>query len=63
MLPEVAEQGFIAVLDSVYRSGQSYTAFDLPVRLQAPGLSAATLHRLDFVYQPIRDVAGWARGR
>lgn len=60
-LPEVVGQGFLELLDDVYRSGKAVTrygtSFSLP---EADG----TPHQgfIDFVYQPITDEAGGVVG-
>ena len=57
-LPEVVEQGFIELLDNVYRTGTPFLGKDLRVMLQrAPGAALEECY-LDFVYQPIRDGGG-----
>ena len=61
-LPETIEQGFVALLDQVYASGEAFTATGARVMLEAaPG---GDLHEtfLDFVYQPIRDADGAVSG-
>ena len=61
-LPETIEQGFVALLDQVYASGEAFTANGARVMLEAkPG---GTLREtfLDFVYQPIRDADGTVTG-
>jgi PAS domain S-box-containing protein len=61
-LPEIASQGFIELLDSVYRSGQPVFGSDVPVMLQrVPG---APLERrfVDQVYMPLRDPEGRVTG-
>ncbi|WP_052954743.1 PAS domain-containing sensor histidine kinase [Microvirga vignae] len=51
-LPEVVEQGFIRLLDRVYRSGEPFIGRGVRLHLQgADGRSEE--HFLDFVYQPI----------
>ncbi|MFC6224767.1 PAS domain-containing protein [Hymenobacter artigasi] len=50
-LPEVAEQGFIALLDHVYQSGETYHGNEVPVRL----LGAAEDQYFNFVYQQFRE--------
>lgn len=60
-LPEVVEQGFVELLDTVYRSGVAHRAMAAPVMLEyEPG--TVTTRMIDFVYQPIRneDGATWA---
>ncbi|HEY0038218.1 MAG TPA: PAS domain-containing protein, partial [Longimicrobium sp.] len=32
-VPEVAEQGFLALLDGVYRSGEPFVAMEMPMQL------------------------------
>uniref|UniRef100_UPI0035C9B7C2 PAS domain-containing protein n=1 Tax=uncultured Sphingomonas sp. TaxID=158754 RepID=UPI0035C9B7C2 len=61
-LPEVAEQGFVDLLDQVYRSGKAYLGEAVPVTLRrTPGAPAE--HRfIDFVYQPMTDVDGRVSG-
>jgi PAS domain S-box-containing protein len=61
-LPEVARQGFIDLLDRVYRSGEPHVGTAVPVTLErGPG---GTLEErvLDFVYQPVKDAAGQVTG-
>jgi len=62
-LPEVEEQGFIALLDRVYRTGKAHVADAAPIHLPQPGdPHRLHLRYLDFVYQPIRDAAGAVTG-
>ena len=62
-LPEVVEQGFVTLLDQVYRTGEPYIGKEIQVRLHR-GDSGAELQTvlLDFVYQPIRDRSGAVAG-
>jgi len=62
-LPEVASQGFIALLDQVYATGETYSATAAPVMLPR-GLDGGPLEQryVDFVYQPVRDAAGVVTG-
>lgn len=61
-LPEVVEQGFLALLDEVYRTGQPYTAETLPVRLRpAPGAPEEERY-LSFAYLPLHDADGRVHG-
>lgn len=61
-LPEAAEQGFIALLDRVYRTGEAYSALGARWALrEAPGAAPREMF-LDFVFQPIRDAAGQVVG-
>jgi PAS domain S-box-containing protein len=61
-LPDAAGQGFIGILDEVYRSGKAYTATGAQIFLQNEPGGAAAEHFLDFVYQPIRDASGAVSG-
>ena len=62
-LPEVAEQGFVDLLDKVYRSGEPFIGRAVPVRLKRRGGEPAMEeHLVDFIYQPIRDAAGHVSG-
>ena len=54
VLPEIASQGFIEVLDNVYSSGTPFVGRAMPVTLR--GVTGAEEERLlDFVFQPIRS--------
>jgi PAS domain S-box-containing protein len=58
VLPEVVAQGFVDLLDQVFRSGEAFRASGTAVSLQrTPGADPETRF-LDFVYQPIRDADG-----
>ena len=52
-LPEVVEQGFVALLDKVYSTGQPYVGSGAKVRLKRDARSDADDRFLDFVYQPM----------
>ncbi|MDB5820697.1 MAG: domain S-box protein, partial [Rhizobacter sp.] len=60
-MPEVATQGFIALLDQVLSSGEPYVGTNVRLNLQ---MWADRLEErvIDFVYQPIRDAAGRVEG-
>lgn len=49
-LPEVAEQGFIELLDNVYRTGQSFEGKEVAIMLDTPGQPPAQ-HYLDVTAQ------------
>ena len=55
-LPEVVEQGFVNVLDEVYRTGEPYMGAGVPVELIRNGQREERI--VDFIYQPIIDVHG-----
>ena len=53
LLPELEEQGFVALLDTVYRTGETFVGHELPIRLQT---SPATPERyFDLTYLALRD--------
>jgi PAS domain S-box-containing protein len=57
-LPEVVEQGFGALLDEVFSTGEPYIGRSVPVTVaQGPGRAAYEAY-IDFMYQPLRDAAG-----
>ncbi|MEV4253376.1 GAF domain-containing protein [Spirillospora sp. NPDC049652] len=56
LMPELATQGFIALLDEVLRTGEAYTGRDVRVML---GTGPHTREAFfDFTYEPRRDAAG-----
>ncbi len=61
-LPEVAGQGYIALLDQVYRSGTAFSSTGASYTVQATPDGPAEERFVDFVYQPIRDAAGAVTG-
>lgn len=61
-IPEIVDQGFVALLDHVYSTGQTYVGKDVPMRLQLPGESGEDEHILDFVYQALRGIDGTITG-
>ncbi|RKH70382.1 response regulator [Corallococcus sp. AB049A] len=61
-LPEVAEQGFIGLLDRVFKSGEPFVAHNMALQLQRePGAPLVDVF-LDFVYQPIVELDGSVSG-
>ena len=61
-MPEFIEQGFVALLDEVYRTGQSFEKDDVPVDLYDP-----VTHRVEQFYftstvRPLRDAHGRVTG-
>ncbi len=61
-MPEVVEQGFVALLDGVYRTGTPYVGSAVGVKLQR-GPNAPPHDRLvDFTYQPMVDADGTITG-
>lgn len=61
-LPEVADQGFVALLDDVRRSGVPFEGRAAPVQLQRAKDAPLETVYLDFIYQPIRDDEGEVAG-
>ncbi|SCE77904.1 GAF domain-containing protein [Micromonospora mirobrigensis] len=60
LLPELTGQGFIALLDEVYRTGEPYTGRDARVVLgSGPHAREAFF---DFTYEPRRDATGAVTG-
>ncbi|MEZ5959846.1 MAG: ATP-binding protein [Hyphomonadaceae bacterium] len=55
-LPEVVEQGFVALLDKVYQTGEPYIGHNVSMELVRDG--ERQLRTLDFIYHPTRDLEG-----
>jgi PAS domain S-box-containing protein len=60
-LPEVREQGIVALLDRVYASGEPYVGRQLKVDLRGDDGDLEPRY-LDFVYQPLRAADGTVTG-
>ncbi len=60
-LPEVVEQGFVDLLDMVYRTGEPFIANGIRASLETPD-GALKDRYLDFVYQPIVEADGTIGG-
>ncbi len=60
-LPDAAAQGYVALLDNVYRSGQALTARAARYDVQVED-SPVRERYVDFVFQPIRDTRGVVSG-
>lgn len=54
-LPETVGQGYIALLDEVYRSGKAFIAQGSKYELQVSPGGPVTERFVDFVYQPVSD--------
>ncbi len=61
-LPEAAEQGFIAILDRVYATGESYFAQSARISLSRTPGEPPEERYLDYVYQPMREMDGSTSG-
>jgi PAS domain S-box-containing protein len=57
-LPEIASQGFRALLDNAYATGETQYATAAPLRIQRVAGQPLEQSFIDFVYQPIRDENG-----
>ncbi|WP_296941981.1 PAS domain-containing protein [uncultured Massilia sp.] len=61
-LPEIAGQGYLEILDRVYRTGEPFFGTDLPVVLQRrPGMPLEERF-IDLVYMALRDADGRVTG-
>jgi PAS domain S-box-containing protein len=61
-LPEIAGQGFIELLDGVYRTGEPVFGTNVPVMLQRRPGGALEQRFVDQVYMPLRDPDGRVTG-
>ena len=60
-LPDTVNQGYVDLLDEVYRSGKAFTTTG--ARFEFAGANARRVERyVDFVYQPITDTEGAVTG-
>jgi signal transduction histidine kinase len=57
-VPEAVDQGFVALLDRVYQTGEPFVGRGMPIQLARSTSQALDLRYLDFVYQPRRDADG-----
>ena len=62
VLPELEAQGFCALLDRVYATGEPYVARAAPVDVRSMSDGALRRLYLDFVYQPMVDASGKVSG-
>jgi signal transduction histidine kinase len=61
-LPEAVTQGYVALLDEVYRTGKPYSAWGARFVYQPTPDSPPEERYVDFVYQPITDRKGVVTG-
>jgi signal transduction histidine kinase len=61
-LPEAAAQGYVNLLDSVFRSGKASTSFGAKYVTEDEAGGAVRERYVDFVYQPIEDEDGQVTG-
>ncbi|HEY0194924.1 MAG TPA: ATP-binding protein, partial [Kofleriaceae bacterium] len=62
VVPELAEQGFVAILERVYRTGERYVGRSVPIQLRRPPAGAPAEMFFDIVYQPLFDASGQVTG-
>ncbi len=62
VLPDAVRQGYLELLDRVYRTGEAHAATSAPYMVQVHPDSAIEEHYVDFVYQPIIDDEGRVSG-
>ncbi|MEO8111369.1 MAG: PAS domain S-box protein [Ginsengibacter sp.] len=62
VLPEIGEQGFIDILDSVFTTGKSYTGTEILVKIDKEGNGDLTDAYLNFIYQAYRNNYGKIEG-
>jgi signal transduction histidine kinase len=61
-LPEAEGQGFIAILDDVYKTGKPFVGRRSPIHLARTASQPLEERFLDFVYQPWREADGTISG-
>lgn len=61
-VPEAAGQGFFELLDQVFKTGQPFFAYEVPLSLQQSPGTALTQLFIDFIYQPIIEADGAVSG-
>jgi signal transduction histidine kinase/PAS domain-containing protein len=61
-LPELEEQGFVAILDKVYATGEPFVGTDVRVLVRRPPSEVLEAIDLDFVYQPMKGPDGAVAG-
>jgi PAS domain S-box-containing protein len=62
VLPEVAEQGFIDLLDTVFQTGQPFIGTEVPILLQRTDGADPEQVFVNFTYQPMREADGSVSG-
>ncbi|HSH31387.1 MAG TPA: PAS domain S-box protein [Candidatus Saccharimonadales bacterium] len=61
-LPELESQGFVKLLDQVYKTGKPYTGREVPNKIDRRGDGNLETVYLNFVYQPYKDASGQVAG-
>ena len=62
VLPELNEQGTVALLDKVYATGEPFIGRRMPVAFRRQANAPAETRYMDFVYQPVVDDQGGVTG-
>lgn len=62
VFPELAAQGFLDLIDEVYRTGTPFRASDLPISIFDPATNSLQRRWMDVVYQPLRNTDGTISG-
>lgn len=58
VIPEIKEQGFIDILDDVYRKGESYSAKEKTVTIQQKENSEVNEYIFNLIYEPLYNEDG-----
>jgi len=53
--PEAVEQGFLAILDQVYQTGETFTGNEMMLAIQRPGQPEPESRYFNFIYQAYRE--------
>ena len=61
-LPDAVEQGYLTILDEVYRTGKPFSAHGAKYAVQVSSQGPVDERYVDFVYQPIADRDGSVTG-
>jgi PAS domain S-box-containing protein len=61
-IPEVIDQGYLPLLDQVYRSGETYIGTEVTYDPVSTDGSVVEPRKLDIVFQPVKDAAGQSVG-
>jgi PAS domain S-box-containing protein len=61
-LPEIVDQGFIDLIDQVYRSGQVHVGNEVSVFLQSETGETLEEHFVDYIFQPMFNADGAVDG-
>ncbi|MDB5078491.1 MAG: domain S-box protein [Chloroflexi bacterium] len=52
-LPEIKNQGFIELLDNIYRTGEAFSGFEMPAKLDRLGNGSLDQAYVNFIFQPL----------